>query len=87
MNNCQLEEIKPYLEDYIQRNGVDTTKKMFRCLICGSSDACHIVPNTDGKLWKCFSANHSKYSKNTGDIFEYAMQLNNTDFPKACKIL
>ena len=87
MNNYQLEEIKPYLEDYLQRNGVDTSKKMFRCLICGSSDACHIVPNSNGQIWKCFSAKHSSYGKDTGDIFTYVEQLRNINFTGAYSLL
>ena len=88
MDENQKEFLSSQLEDYLQRKGVDTSKKSgFTCLICGSSDACNFVPRTNKTIWKCFSAKHSNYGSTGGDIFTYAEQLENTDFTGACDIL
>ena len=87
MDENQKDFLRSQLEDYIQRNGVDTHKAKFQCAICGDKDGANFIPNTNRTVWKCFSAKHSGYPKNSGDIFEYVQQLNNVDFKGACAIL
>lgn len=88
MDENQKNFLKNQLEDYLQRNGVDTSKKNgFPCLICGSKDGCFLVPEHNKQTWKCFSLKHSNYPKDSGDIIEYVKQLENVDFKRACEIL
>ena len=87
MDENQKDFLRSQLEDYIQRNGVDTHKAKFQCAICGDKDGANFVPNTNRTVWKCFSAKHSGYTKDSGDIFDYVQQLNNVDFKGACAIL
>lgn len=87
MDENQKDFLRSQLEDYIQRNGVDTHKAKFQCAICGDKDGANFVPNTNRTVWKCFSAKHSGYAKDSGDIFDYVQQLNNVDFKGACAIL
>ena len=76
------------LTDYLQRKGVDTSKRNgFPCLICGSKDGCFLVPEHNNQVWKCFSLKHSSYPKDSGNVIEYVKQLENVDFKKACEIL
>ena len=82
-----LSKIRGNLEDYIQRNGVDTSKRNGFACFCGSKDGCFFVPKTNHERWKCFSEKHSIYEKSSGDIFEYVKQQNNVDFKQSCEIL
>lgn len=76
MDENQKDFLRSQLEGYIQRNGVDTHKAKFQCAICGDKDGANFVPNTNRTVWKCFSAKHSGYAKDSEDIFDYVQQLN-----------
>ena len=82
-----LSKIRGNLEDYLQRQGVDTSKRNGFACFCGSKDGCFFVPKTNHERWKCFSEKHLSYEKSGGDIIEYVKQQNNVDFKQSCEIL
>ena len=87
MDENQKDFLRSQLEDYLQRQGVDTSKRNGFACFCGSKDGCFFVPKTNHERWKCFSEKHSIYEKSSGDIFEYVKQQNNVDFKQSCEIL
>ena len=62
MDENKKDFLRSQLEDYIQRNGVDTHKSKFVCAICGDKNVANFVPNTN----QTFNAKHSGYPKNIG---------------------
>ena len=85
MTTYELNQLRFYLEDYLQRMGIDTHKSMMSCPICGDKDGFHFIPQTNRTMWKCFSAKHSAYSRNSGDIFELVAQMENIPYSSAIK--
>ena len=82
-----LNQLKGYLEDYLQSIGIDISKRTMDCPICGDKGGFGFIPDSNCTVWHCFSAKHSNYPNNSGDIFELVQQLENTDFRGACEIL
>ena len=63
MDENKKDFLRSQLEDYIQRNGVDTHKSKFVCAICGDKNRANFVPDIKQTIWKCVSAN-----KNLSDM-------------------
>ena len=87
MTNSEKSQINAYLEDYLQTLGINTSKNIMRCPICGDKDGFRFLPNSNKQYWKCFSGKHSSYPRDNGNIFELVSQLNNVDFKKSIEIL
>lgn len=85
MNTYELEQLRFNLEDYLQRMGIHTHKSMMSCPICSDKDGFHFLPRSNNQYWKCFSAKHSAYSRNSGDIFELVAQMENITYSEAIK--
>lgn len=87
MTDSEKSQINAYLEDYLQTLGINTSKNIMRCPICGDKDGFRFLPNSNKQYWKCFSGKHSSYPRDNGNIFELVSQLNNVDFKKSIEIL
>lgn len=87
MTEYELNQLKTSLEDYLQNIGIDTSKRAMDCPICGDKGGFGFIPDTNCTVWHCFSAKHSSYPNNSGNIFELVQQLESTDFRGACEIL
>lgn len=83
----EIETIKERLDSYLSDCGIDTSRTLMSCPVCGDKDGFRIVPNTYRMMWKCFSAKHSYFDKDGGDIFTLVQQMENTDFKGALEIL
>lgn len=85
MTKYEIEQLRYNLEDYLQRMDIDTHKSMMSCPICGDSDGFHLLPYSNKQYWKCFSAKHSTYPRDNGDIFELVAQMENITYLEAIK--
>lgn len=71
----EKEQLKSNLEDFLLKMGIDTHKSMIGCPVCGDKDGFHFLPHSNKQYWKCFSAKHSAYPRDIGDIFELVAQI------------
>lgn len=83
MTKYELSQLQSNLEDFLQKMGIDTHKSMMNCPICGDKDGFHFLPHSNKQYWKCFSAKHSTYSRDNGDIFELVAQMDNISYSEA----
>lgn len=83
MTKYELSQLRSNLEDFLLKMGIDINKSMMGCPICGDKNGFHFIPNSNRQYWKCFSAKHSTYSRDSGDIFELVAQLNNINYSQA----
>ena len=70
MTDSEKSQINAYLEDYLQTLGINTSKNIMSCPICGDKDGFRFLPNSNKQYWKCFSGKHSSYPRDNGNIFE-----------------
>lgn len=79
----EKEQLKSNLEDFLLKMGIDTHKSMIGCPVCGDKDGFHFLPHSNKQYWKCFSAKHSAYPRDNGDIFELVAQMENISYSQA----
>ena len=83
MTKYELSQLQSNLEDFLQRMGIDTHKSVMSCPVCGDKDGFHFLPHSNRQYWKCFSAKHSAYPRDNGDIFELVAQMDNISYSDA----
>lgn len=85
MADLELNDLKPYLQDYAARVLTKSKGGLYNCPICGSgtgpngSGAFSITK--DGNSWKCFSCNAG------GDIFDLWAAINRSPLSDATKAI
>lgn len=83
MDENQKDFLRSQLENFLQRMGIDTHKSVMGCPVCGDKDGFHFLPHSNRQYWKCFSAKHSAYPRDNGDIFELVAQMENISYSEA----
>lgn len=83
MTKYEIEHLRCLLENFLQQMGIDTHKSLMNCPVCGDKDGFHFLPHSNRQYWKCFSAKHSSYPRDNGDVFELMAQIENISYSDA----
>ena len=79
----ELEQLKPYLQDYANSVTQKSKGGLYLCPICGSGTGAHKTGafSIKGEQWKCFSCNQG------GDIFDLYAAINKCDLSEATRAI
>ena len=83
MTKYEIEHLRCLLDDFLLKMGIDTHKSVMGCPVCCDKDGFHFLPHSNKQYWKCFSAKHSVYPRDNGDIFELVAQMENISYSEA----
>jgi len=80
----ELEQLKPYLQDYVNSATQKSKGGLYICPICGSGTGAHktgAFSVKDGEQWHCFSCNQG------GDIYDLYAAINKCDLSEATRAI